>query len=393
MNSKAHKHRPMFLFGSYTSPLPKVSEITKAVLTGDYHFNFSSCKLNDGASDSESDAIKGFLQYIQEVAAAKNYEDIAFVVNSLWKQIGTQRDPTIEPFYREVISAIKSDPQLQLPPEFEEPHPPSEMIERARLWIAWVVFHQLKNSKKTLPEHLISFFKALDTNNHSAWICTLNHDCETERALKELSINYSDGFTECVNSPALFQPALLSNSTARTTLIKLHGSIDWFASDRQHYRMPMPFSLMDISGTPVLLSGSLNKLEDYTYQLYPWLWAEFQNQLLRTKRIICSGYGFMDLGVTSRLSGWLNSIEDAMLLIIDPDPAGLIRRCRAHSISNIKGFFGYDDSNPQYTICEHSSEIQSTENSIILLKCGFENVSDHGTELQKFAYEAPKSHT
>jgi hypothetical protein len=138
-------------------------------------------------------------------------------------------------------------------------------------------------------------------------------------------------------------------------------------------------------GTPNLLSGTLNKLEAYNYGLYPWIWTAFQNQLLDTKRIVCSGYGFMDLDVTSRLYDWVTTFTGNKLLIIDPSPKALIERCQKHAISNISGFF----RDGSYTICSDPHKIEAARTPIVLLECGFEtlNGSDHFSELRRFAYD------
>jgi hypothetical protein len=39
MNTNTHELRPMFLFGSRTSAMPNVEDVTEAVLNGDYHFH------------------------------------------------------------------------------------------------------------------------------------------------------------------------------------------------------------------------------------------------------------------------------------------------------------------------------------------------------------------
>jgi len=368
--------------------MPKVKEVTEAVLCGDYHFHTDG-RLYAGKISSKEKSIKAFLRFIYQKYDASNYEDLAYIISVLWKQDGTGRDPTATSFHQEIIQAIDENPELQLPKELGIQPTLSKIFDGARSWISWVVHQQLQN-RNAIPTDLINFFTALNQKENSSWICTLNHDLETETALKQLNIEFNSGFIRIDAKHPRFSAKQMFQPSESPTLLKLHGSINWFSNNNEYYEVPVPLSMDDedyINDTPAFLSGSLNKLEDYTYQIYPWIWAEFQNQLLRTKRIICSGYGFMDLGVTSRLSGWLSAIVGAKLLVLDPDPAGLIDRCQKHAISNINGFFGYSRTAPHYSICEDSSQIENAEHSIILLKCGFEDASQHSTALREFAYD------
>jgi hypothetical protein len=390
MNTNTHELRPMFLFGSRTSAMPNVEDVTEAVLNGDYHFHTDG-RLYPGEISLKEKSIKAFLKFIYQKYDASNYEDLAYIISVLWKQDGTGRDPTVTSFHQEIIQAIGDRPELQLPKELGIQPTRSKIFDSARSWISWVVHQQLQNQQAIPPTDLINFFTALNLKENNSWICTLNHDLETEAALKQLHIEFNSGFIRTAAKHPRFSANQMFQPLDNSTLLKLHGSINWFSNNSEYYEVPVPLSMDDedyINGTPAFLSGSLNKLEDYTYQIYPWIWAAFQNQLLRTKRIICSGYGFMDLGVTSRLSGWLSAIEDTKLLILDPDPVSLVQRCQKHAISNIGGFFGYPESSPKYNICEDSSGIETAEHSIILLKCRFEEASQHAEALRKFAYDS-----
>lgn len=184
---------------------------------------------------------------------------------------------------------------------------------------------------------------------------------------------------------------------AKTKLLKLHGSINWFWKENHIYKIDQPDrQLLDDSnlGAPRFIAGTLNKMEDYTFLHYPWIWAEFQNQLLQTRRIICSGYGFTDLGVTTRLSGWLKMFPDARLCIITPNPKapeGLISACQNHTIDVVLNFFREPEEETEhgqlYEICSTGTELMNSAARIIILDEKFEDASKHAAALRTFAYE------
>ncbi len=398
MDEHTHEHRPMFLFGSYTSPMPKVTDVTKAVLNGNYRFHTDG-RLYPGKCSAKENSIKAFIRFVYEETEATNYEDLAYIISALSKQDETDRDPIVKPFYKSIINAIVERPELQAPAELGIQFDKSEIISLARSWIAWVVHQQLQNIERKQPIDLINFFNALELKRDPAWICTLNHDLQTEAALYNLGIKFNNGFIKTETKHPRFEANEIFRTSSDSKLLKLHGSINWFWKNRKYHEVPVPLSMDDedyINDNPAFISGSLNKLEDYTYQIYPWIWAEFQNQLSKTRRIICSGYGFKDLGVTSRIDGWLNVFPEARLLIIAPDNAegdsnGLIENCRKERIGNIGGFFKKKaefGNGHEYDICSSREEVLQSAAHIVVLNEKFENSRKYTDALRWFAYDS-----
>ena len=83
----------------------------------------------------------------------------------------------------------------------------------------------------------------------------------------------------------------------------------------------------------------ISKLEDYNYLLFPWLWAEFQNALRITRRIVVCGYGFKDLGINSRLSDWLRHYGDARILVLHAKPDELRHDVSGSTLAGVQRFF------------------------------------------------------
>lgn len=407
----------MVLLGSGASPMPNVHCLTKAILTGEY--SFSRGKLIEGLNQ-EGETVRAFLNYLCKETNAQDYEELAFDLSGLLKQIGTGQNPSIQAFYNQVLAAIRSDESLRLPPGFEdrsESENLGKLLDLADSWIRQVILTVLTKSadapaeheRKSAPKHdlkrpLISFFECLGVPKSSLWICTLNYDLEIERALCSLNCkDYVTGFAQCGTPEEIFKPKSLLASSIKSKLLKLHGSVDWFDGDNGYVKLATP-PRYDFRGnfSPVLLAGTSNKLEAYSFYLFPWIWAEFQFQLLKTRRIICSGYGFKDFGVNSRLLGWLQSFPDSRILIIHPDPDKLIDECKASPIGIIRHFFRRPSADlvPEYRnnpiinpresnleIITCGDEIKSTSKQIVLLKSGFEDAWQHGDTLNQFCRE------
>ena len=423
MNTNTHEFRPMFLCGSYTSPMPRVPAVTDAVLRSEYVYTHTSWQRSQDHypinAHDDPIVIKKFLAILtEEIGDYKNipikkvnYEEIAHVLSQLSKETGTRRNPVVGS-YLEAIKTKFLDTIYDIP-ELADKYPRSsdysvtitDVIRATQNWIKWVVFDQLEDNKKErAPKALKQFFSSLEIDKNSVTICTLNHDTKTEDALKELQLTAGDGFEkdymcDCINEKHTvykFNPTALSKQI-KTKLLKLHGSIDYFWKNNQIYKINQPCRLLkddlDLSG-PLFIAGTLNKMEDYTFLHYPWIWAEFQNQLVNTRRIICSGYGFTDLGVTTRLSGWLEMFPDARLCIIAPNPTsedGLITACQNGNIDVVIRFFKKKEqfgNGHEYEICKTSDDVLQSIAQVIVLNEKFEDASKHAEALRCFAYHS-----
>lgn len=89
----------------------------------------------------------------------------------------------------------------------------------------------------------------------------------------------------------------------------------------------------------MLLAGTLSKLEDYSFSIFPWLWAEFQNALRKTRRVVISGYGFKDAGLNARLKSWLLHFPTARILVIHHNPSALVEDTRQEKVDAVCNFF------------------------------------------------------
>lgn len=126
-------------------------------------------------------------------------------------------------------------------------------------------------------------------------IFTTNYDLAFEHSLDTLSVDYTDGFTGFVNRQ--FDPRALSDDS-KTTLIKIHGSVNWIEEDFRIKELQPRFTdgracIQDTK--PVLIYPTSSKL----YQTYTTPYSELMRYMLDemvSKRnvILVMGYKYGD---------------------------------------------------------------------------------------------------
>lgn len=337
--------KPIFLFGSGISPAPGVNDLTGKILTADLHrdcnagpwYRGSPRVCSGGANDPQ--IVRDFLGLLrQHVAKSRgieldkiSYEDIANLCVQLDYNSDTLRNPAIMPFAQLLRERLALDAEAFA-------WLPSAALD----WMAWSIHYEftkpeLADIAQPKIRAIQSFADFVTQRAASSVVVTLNHDTFLEAAF---DYQVQMGFSKPAG--AHFSPDLLAQQDAhKPKLIKLHGSIDWFSESGRivrHQKWPD----LHPDWRPILLSGTISKLEDYNYLLFPWLWAEFQNSLRQTRRVVVSGYGFKDLGVNTRLTDWLDHYPDARILILHPKPEDLMREVKGSPVAGVHGFFNRD---------------------------------------------------
>ena len=154
-------------------------------------------------------------------------------------------------------------------------------------------------------------------------IVTLNHDLLLERALGE---SYTDGFVE-QDGDGLFYGPKGFEPKHRIWLLKLHGSINWWRSNRTgRYFIPSIESILECKDStgeqlspeprPVILIGSFNKLLDYRFGIFAELHFQFFQVLRKHTTIVMSGYSWNDIGINAWLSEWFASSPQKRLILL-----------------------------------------------------------------------------
>lgn len=152
----------MFLLGSYTSPMPKVRDVTEAILNGNYHFHsngkiYSKSGFSGVRDVRSADFVKAFLRLIvatiRENSSRKtayiNYEDFKYVIEQLAAFEGTGRNPAIRPFrnllHSRALLLLASNKEFSAINSgfIEADITFGDILATAQHWTEWVIYEQL----------------------------------------------------------------------------------------------------------------------------------------------------------------------------------------------------------------------------------------------------------
>jgi hypothetical protein len=171
-------------------------------------------------------------------------------------------------------------------------------------------------------------------------IVTLNHDTLVEHLLTRAGIGFVDGFSDADGDVRWYDDAVY-DAAARVRLIKLHGSIDWYEFSRDGKTWPAmllsgdPATAKDGTGrvlqswspNPSFLTGG-QKEAWYQYGIYADLHYRFHDILRRADRIVMSGYGWGDIGISNQLDRWLGRSSDKRIILLYENPEALTDRSK-----------------------------------------------------------------
>ena len=164
----------------------------------------------------------------------------------------------------------------------------------------------------------------------------LNHDLLLERYFREAGVSYYDGFEAIdeLSSGRRFSFERPKYGAAAVSLLKLHGSINWWRHRPLRARGEQnpwiyEFIGVDIGDhrvfermdeTPLILAGTFNKILQYSSPVFLKLLAEFYQTLQGSHSLLVCGYGFGDKGINSIIGDWMSGNMERHLFVVDPEP-------------------------------------------------------------------------
>ena len=207
----------------------------------------------------------------------------------------------------------------------------------ASFYILWVVARALHASRIIGLDLILELAKSAAVARLT--IVTLNHDDLIEQLLHRDQIDVIDGFGERDGDVRWYDDALYDDAEAKIRLIKLHGSISWYRFVRSGAAWPavlcsgsvagavdgMSKSLKTLSQLPFFLCGG-RKEAWYQHALYADLHHRFHEELRRCDRMVMSGYGWADTGITNQLERWLDQRASNRLVLLDEKPEDVVVR-------------------------------------------------------------------
>jgi hypothetical protein len=200
-----------------------------------------------------------------------------------------------------------------------------------KAFIQAVVANALRNRRIAGLDLLLELVEARDISQLS--IVTLNHDTLVEQLMATAGVRVVDGFGEADGSVRWFDDACYDAPDGRVRLIKLHGSIDWFQLRRgDRFELGSVASgavsgAVDSSGervnpaslAPWFLTGG-EKEAWYQHDAYADLHYRFHEVLRHADRMIMSGYGWGDTGISNQIYRWLDQRASNRLVLLHATP-------------------------------------------------------------------------
>lgn len=344
----------VFFFGagvSRPSGMPSVDDITQKVLdaplvyTENKRYVFpESVESNPNigpprdTSEEHVGKVQGFINTIWKHAHTVlsqfdrpvTYEDLY----SMCGQVVSDQEPKkldtnpVEPAVRPFSKILQEEGILL----HDDDNPQRDLFDtanEAQFLISGVVRELLSDS----PDHIRGLDPLLDAIDDPevdrVTIVTLNHDLLLEQLLEqsldEGENGVVDGFERVKDGVRRYKPKLLFDVTAEVTLIKPHGSINWYydRGEDGHFSFssipPNPDQeSFDLHYEPSILSG-YQKEENYTGGIFGDMVDAFLQALHDTNTVIESGFGWTDNGMYNHLHRYLNWNEQNQLLLLHPE--------------------------------------------------------------------------
>jgi hypothetical protein len=324
--------------------MPTTKEITEQILSGKnvgphtngiYYLNWQT----PWYQDNQLEKVLKFLKilkieidsyYKEDKHRETNYEDLYYLASQIMDSETWEYD---NPAIQALIDKLKADSQLSdLNIE--------EIARESCNYICDIVIGMLKKDINTVAH--LNFLKDAykDSDLKSLYLFTLNHDLILEKYLELKKIKYVDGFGKKINNIRYWEPSLFDNDNNKIFLLKLHGSVNLFRTslqinnhlleDKDRYCLIYNNSLLNLKGPsgeplhpndwkPIILTGTFNKMYDYTRSPFLELYYRFYKFLNKTNKLIVIGYSFSDRGIHNQIAIWLSLSKENNLIIVHPN--------------------------------------------------------------------------
>ncbi|OHE85572.1 MAG: hypothetical protein A3G75_13720 [Verrucomicrobia bacterium RIFCSPLOWO2_12_FULL_64_8] len=265
-----------------------------------------------------------------------NYEDLYAASRHL---LDDETGESINPLLADALTKIKAaSSHLHVDQEYHiDKNPFASLVDRASDLVQWSVYHGLATLKGPVDLKIVS-----DVMQHTSEtnVFSLNHDLLIEAQANAAGINVLDGFGEPNGDTRIFNGGWrLEERVVR--LLKLHGSINWFLyrfvewdqfarvdGDPYHARDAAGKLVDPLHVLPRFLTGTTVKEQAYGIPPFGDLFATFRALLSRHCTLICSGYGWGDKGINTRLRQWLRDAKENRIVILHHGPEERVAHTR-----------------------------------------------------------------
>ena len=351
----------MFLIGSgvsIPSGFPSTKEITNLVLSGEniirhtdsrYYINPSPTELEQHFTNEQLSNVLSLFKVIMDIMGEYNkpetinYEILFYFVVQLSDfESGNSVNMALYPFYKEVKTKYHSMTGKQI--RF------IDLFAEAENYIRHIVWRKLQSVQVTNFDQLTFLSDALKDKAFGPLnVATLNHDLLIESYLDKLKIKLHDGFGKPINGVRYWE----NNFKNENNLLKIHGSINWVTlrvdkgnwftqkvgivldGDIDHPKNKDGVLMRSQPPEPLILTGTFNKIGEYTGSIYSDVYSRFKSLLNHTNFLVVSGYSFGDKGINAAVTEWLFLNADHRIIVIHRDPKRLLNTDARRAIQRI----------------------------------------------------------
>jgi hypothetical protein len=340
---------------------PATGELTNIVLRGENvsrHSSgtyFLSDRIHPGLGDREGiERIRTFLAFLnshanrffaqKEKDRVADYEDLYYLVSQLADASDEYENPAVSGLLEAARNSFVM-PEFQTHSAFRS----DKLFEEARCYIKGIVAHSL-GALWPNDNHLDQLAEAASDGFISQLeIFTLNQDRLIEQSLEHRNIAFSTGFVPLSADLLCWDRQKFAKAPGKVRLNKLHGSVDWCPvrlsttgpsrvciatnGDVEHAQGPTGETATLLPDSPEMLTGTFNKMLEYTMGIYADLFCAFRSTLRGLDRLLISGYSFRDKGINASIAEWMRENNSRRMLVIAPDAShyactarGAIRR-------------------------------------------------------------------
>lgn len=355
------KNSLMFLLGSGVSipaGFPTTQEITDQVFSGNrviqhtdsrYYLTDSPTELEKHFSEENLPPVLSLTKLIKQIMQSYdkkeplNYEILFYFINQLHDfESGNSLNMALYPFYKEVKKKY-----LQI----NKKHTRFiDLFAETETYIRHIVWRMISTVNIGNVGYLSFLPEAFqDEKLNAVNIATLNHDLLLETYLVQQNILYKDGFGKAENGVRYWENDFIENNN----LLKLHGSINWFTlqpdgkswfderigivldGDIDHPKDKDGKLMRSHPPEPLILTGTFNKVGEYTGSIYSDIYSTFKTLLRTTNFLVVSGYSFGDKGINTAVVEWLFSNIKNKIVVIHPNPSRLLKQDARRAIQRI----------------------------------------------------------
>lgn len=154
------------------------------------------------------------------------------------------------------------------------------------------------------------------TNVYSIHYFILNYDTLIEDALGYAGVSYTDGMDG--GATAFWKPKVFEDNSLQAMVLKLHGTLDWYAGENTEVVRRLPQHMRD-DEQQLIIAPADSKYAETQAEPYATLVTRFSDSLKRSQKdtsLFIMGYGFGDAHINRHIEQALRFNEKLTVIVL-----------------------------------------------------------------------------